>query len=154
MQNDLVQRLISLLEPEINTLGYDMLELELLSGKPATLRIYIDQEKGILVEDCAAVSRHIGVILEVEDPIPGEYTLEVSSPGTERPLRLLEHFASYTGEQAKLKLSSLHEGRKRLKGILQGVSEDKVLIKVDDKEYAVPFALIDKAHLAPEYSFK
>ena len=154
MQLDLTQRLLTLLEPEVNQLGYELVELELLSGKPSTLRVYIDQESGINVEDCAAVSRHVGLILEVEDPVPGEYTLEVSSPGSERPLRKLEHFVSYQGEQAKLKLSQLHEGRKRLKGILNGVQDDKVLIQVDNKEYAVPFTLIIKAHLAPDYSFK
>ena len=154
MQQDLIQRLITLLEPEVNTLGYELIELELISGKPSILRVYIDQEAGINVEDCAAVSRHVGLILEVEDPIPGEYTLEVSSPGAERPLRSLEHFATYEGEQAKLKLSQLHEGRKRLKGTLSGVQDDKVLVTVDNKEYAIPIALIVKAHLAPDYSFK
>jgi ribosome maturation factor RimP len=154
MQQDLVERLISLLEPEINHLGFEMIELEMINGKPSTLRVYIDQENGINVEDCASVSRHIGLILEVEDPIPGEFTLEVSSPGAERPLRKPEHFAQYIGYQAKLKLSQLHEGRKRLKGILLGVEDNKILIKVDDKEFAIPHDLVVKANLAPDYSFK
>ena len=154
MQQDLVQRLIALLEPEINQLGYELVELEMINGKPSTLRVYIDQENGITVEDCAAVSRQIGVVLEVEDPVPGEYLLEVSSPGTERPLRTLEHFATFKGEMAKVKLSRLHDGRKRLKGQLSGVEENKVLMSVDGKEFAIPFELIVKAHLAPDYSFK
>ena len=154
LQQDLPTRLITLLEPELNQLGYELVELEHISGKPSTLRIYIDQEKGINVDDCAAVSNHVGLLLEVEDIVPGEYTLEVSSPGAERPLRSLEHFATYAGEQVKIKLSELHQGRKRIKGLLKGVDEDKILVSVDDKEYAIPHRIIIKAHLAPDYSFK
>jgi len=153
LQQDLPTRLITLLEPEVNQLGYELIELEHIAGKPSTLRIYIDAEQGINVDDCAAVSTHVGLILEVEDPVPGEYMLEVSSPGAERPLRNLEHFAKYAGEQVKLKLSELHQGRKRLKGLLQGVEDDKVLVSVDDKKYAIPHRIIVKAHLAPDFSF-
>ena len=103
------------------------------------------------MDDCAEVSRHIGVVLDVEDPIPGEYTLEVSSPGTERPLRLPEHYARYIGEQAKFKLTQLHEGRKRLKGIIESVEETTVTVVADAKSYAIPFGKIQKAHLAPDY---
>ena len=78
----------------------------------------------------------------------------MSSPGAERPLRSLEHFATYAGEQVKIKLSELHQGRKRIKGLLKGVDEDKILVSVDDKEYAIPHRIIIKAHLAPDYSFK
>jgi len=153
LQQDLPTRLITLLEPEVNQLGYELIELEHIAGKPSTLRIYIDAEQGINVDDCAAVSTHVGLILEVEDPVPGEYMLEVSSPGAERPLRNLEHFAKYAGEQVKLKLSELHQGRKRLKGLLQGVEDDKVLVSVDDKKDAIPHRIIVKAHLATDFSF-
>jgi len=154
VQQELQKSLIGLLEAEVEALGYELIEIEMLSGKPAILRLYIDSSAGIDIEDCAKVSRQISVLLDVEDPVPGEYTLEVSSPGTDRPLRTLEHFAKYAGEQAKLKLTQLHQGRKRLKGVLQGVENEAVQILVGDKEYLVPLAIIAKANLAPDYSFK
>lgn len=148
---DIESKLFELFVPEVESLGYELIELELISGKPKTLRLYIDSETGIQVDHCAEVSRHLSVILDVEDPIPGEFNLEVSSPGTERPLRLPEHYARYIGEQAKFKLSQLHEGRKRLKATIESVDETTVTVSMENKTYAIPFVLIQKAHLAPDY---
>lgn len=107
-----------------------MLGIEYVSqGKHSVLRIYIDKEGGILVEDCEAVSRQASAILDVEDPISSEYTLEVSSPGMDRPLFTLEQFASHAGEQVKIKLRSPFEGRRNFQGLLRGVEEQDVVVR-------------------------
>ena len=155
---DLETKLFEMFVPEVAALGYELIELELIQGKPRTLRLYIDSDNGIQVDDCADVSRHISVLLDVEDPISGEYNLEVSSPGTERPLRLPEHYARHIGEQAKFKLSQLHEGRKRIKALIESVSEDTVTVRVfankkdaEGKAFSIPFSKIQKANLAADY---
>lgn len=115
------------------------------------LRVYIDRPEGILIDDCEAVSRQVSGILDVEDPISGEYTLEVSSPGMDRPLFTLEQFAKHAGEQVKIRLRSPHEGRRNYQGILRGVEEQDVVVLVDDHEYLLPIDSIDKANIIPRF---
>ncbi len=107
--------------------------------------------KGILIDDCEAVSRQVSGILDVEDPISGEYTLEVSSPGMDRPLFTLEQFAKHAGEQVKIRLRSPYEGRRNYQGILRGVEEQDVVVLVDDHEYLLPIDSIDKANIIPRF---
>jgi len=103
------------------------------------------------VDDCAIVSRQISGVLDVEDPISSEYTLEVSSPGMERPLFTIEQFASFAGEQVKIKLRSPFDGRRNFQGLLRGVEEQDVVVQVDDHEYLLPIDLIDKANIIPTF---
>ena len=128
-----LEQLQALLAPVVTGLGFECWGIEFVSqGKHSVLRVYIDKEGGILVDDCAEVSRQVSSVLDVEDPISSEYTLEVSSPGMERPLFTLEQFASHAGEQVKIKLRSPFEGRRNFQGLLRGVEEQDVVVQVDN----------------------
>ncbi|MBD9482456.1 ribosome maturation factor RimP [Pseudomonas sp. PDM14] len=147
-----LEQLQDLLAPVVESLGYECWGLEFLSqGRHSLLRIYIDHADGILVEDCEKVSRQISGVLDVEDPIASEYTLEVSSPGMDRPLFTLEQFAAHGGEQVKIKLRSPFDGRRNFQGLLRGVEEQDVVVLVDDHEYLLPIDLIDKANIIPRF---
>ena len=114
-----LEQLQAMLAPVIEALGYECWGIEYISqGRHSLLRVYIDHSNGILVEDCEKVSRQVSGILDVEDPIPGEYTLEVSSPGMDRPLFTLEQFNAFVGEQVKIRLRSPYEGRRNFQGLL------------------------------------
>mgnify|MGYP003419483084 FL=1 len=147
-----LEQLQALLAPVIEALGYECWGLEFLSqGRHSLLRIYIDHADGILVEDCEKVSRQVSGVLDVEDPISNEYTLEVSSPGMDRPLFALEQFAKHAGELVKIKLRSPYEGRRNFQGSLRGVEEQDVVVLVDDHEYLLPIDLIEKANIVPRF---
>nr|WP_228029670.1 ribosome maturation factor RimP [Pseudomonas aeruginosa] len=142
----------ALLAPVVEALGYECWGVEFISqGRHSVLRVYIDRPEGILIDDCEAVSRQVSGILDVEDPISGEYTLEVSSPGMDRPLFTLEQFAKHAGEQVKIRLRSPYEGRRNYQGILRGVEEQDVVVLVDDHEYLLPIDSIDKANIIPRF---
>lgn len=149
LQVRMKDELITLLEPSINAMGFDLIELEYAAGGEL-LRIYIDIDRGVTVDDCEAVSRQVSGILDVEDPIPGRYTLEVSSPGIDRPLRTLGHFAHFAGERVKLQMDAPINGRRRYKGELLGVDGEMIRIDVDGKQVELPFDRIEKARLAPK----
>lgn len=147
-----LEQLQGLLAPVVVALGYQCWGIDFSSqGKHSVLRIYIDKEGGVLVDDCAIVSRQISGVLDVEDPISTEYTLEVSSPGMERPLFTIEQFALYAGEQVKIKLRSPFEGRRNFQGLLRGVEEQDVVVQVEDHEFLLPIDLIDKANIIPTF---
>ncbi|MDF3935059.1 ribosome maturation factor RimP [Pseudomonas citronellolis] len=147
-----LEQLQALLAPVVEALGYECWGLEFLSqGRHSLLRVYIDKAEGILIEDCEAVSRQVSGVLDVEDPISGEYTLEVSSPGMDRPLFTLEQFARYVGEQVKIKLRVPFERRRNFQGILRAVEEQDVVVLVDDHEYLLPIDSIDKANIIPRF---
>ena len=147
-----LEQLHALMAPVVEALGYEFWGFEFLSqGRHSLLRIYIDHVNGILVEDCEKVSRQISSVLDVEDPISNEYTLEVSSPGMDRPLFTLEQFAKHAGELVKIKLRSPYEGRRNFQGPLRGVEEQDVVVLVDDHEYLLPIDLIDKANIVPRF---
>ena len=147
-----LEQLQALLAPVVEALGYECWGLEYMSqGRHSLLRIYIDHVNGVLVEDCEKVSRQISGVLDVEDPISNEYTLEVSSPGMDRPLFTLEQFAKHAGELVKIKLRSPYEGRRNFQGPLRGVEEQDVVVLVDDHEYLLPIDLIDKANIIPRF---
>ncbi len=147
-----LEQLQALLAPVVEALGYECWGLEYMSqGRHSLLRIYIDHANGVLVEDCEKVSRQVSGVLDVEDPISSEYTLEVSSPGMDRPLFTLEQFAKHAGELVKIKLRSPYEGRRNFQGPLRGVEEQDVVVLVDDHEYLLPIDLIDKANIIPRF---
>ncbi len=147
-----LEQLQALLAPVVEALGYECWGVEFISqGRHSVLRVYIDRPEGILIDDCEAVSRQVSGIFDVEDPISGEYTLEVSSPGMDRPLFTLEQFAKHAGEQVKIRLRSPYEGRRNYQGILRGVEEQDVVVLVDDHEYLLPIDSIDKANIIPRF---
>ncbi|HHW2072317.1 TPA: ribosome maturation factor RimP [Pseudomonas aeruginosa] len=147
-----LEQLQALLAPVVEALGYECWGVEFISqGRHSVLRVYIDRPEGILIDDCEAVSRQVSGILDVEDPISGEYTLEVSSPGMDPPLFTLEQFAKHAGEQVKIRLRSPYEGRRNYQGILRGVEEQDVVVLVDDHEYLLPIDSIDKANIIPRF---
>ena len=144
------QQLSDMLETTIEALGFELWGLEYLSqGRHSVLRIYIESENGITVDDCAAVSAQVGSVLDVEDPVSGEYTLEVSSPGMDRLLFKLAQYPGYVGETVELRLRSAFEGRRRFKGVLQGIEGEDVVVRVDDHEYLLPHSAIEKARIQP-----
>ncbi|BFM18312.1 ribosome maturation factor RimP [Maricurvus nonylphenolicus] len=145
-------QLKELLEPVVESMECQLWGLEYFSqGRHSTVRLYIDKEGGVNLEDCEKVSRQVSSVMDVEDPIAGEYSLEVSSPGMDRPLYTLEQFAAYTGEQVSIKLRSAFEGRRKFTGLLNGVEDDDVLVVVDDNEYLLPLELIEKANIIPRF---
>ncbi len=144
------QQITDLLRATVDALGFELWGVEYLSqGRHSILRVYIDAENGITVEDCARVSEQVGSVLDVEDPITGEYTLEVSSPGMDRLLFRLDQYPGYVGEMVELRLRVPFEGRRKFKGILTGIEGEDVVIRVDDHEYLLPHSAIDKARIQP-----
>lgn len=145
-------RLQDMLAPTVTALGYELWGLELVSqGRHSVLRLYIDAPEGVNVDDCARVSRQVSAVLDVEDPLADQYTLEVSSPGMDRPLYTLEQFQRYVGEQVNVRLRVSFEGRRRFNGRLVGVEGDDVVVQVEDHEYLLPIDMIDKANLVPRF---
>lgn len=145
------ERLIGLLEPELEKLGYGLVELEYRGrGTGGLLRLYIEGPGGTGLADCERVSRRVSAVLDVEDPIPGSYRLEVSSPGADRPLRTAGHFRRFAGQVVKVTLQRPYKGRKRLTGRLLDMDGDTVHMEVEGAEWAFPLADIERARLKPE----
>jgi len=141
-----------LIEPSVVALGYQLWGIEMVSqGRHSMLRIYIDAENGIGVDDCANVSRQVSGILDVEDPISGEYTLEVSSPGMDRPLFTLEQYKAFVGHVLQVKLRMPFDGRRRFKGVLKGFEDEDIVLVVDQEEYLLPIDHIEKANIVPQF---
>ncbi|MDH3668480.1 MAG: ribosome maturation factor RimP [Paracoccaceae bacterium] len=142
------RRLAAIVLPTIEGMGFRLVRLRLMGGKRVTLQIMAERENGSMeVEDCAELSRALSVLLDVEDPIEREYSLEVSSPGIDRPLTRLEDFARWEGYEAKLETAELIEGRKRFKGVLAGVEGNEVLIDVDEGTIGLDFDWLADAKL-------
>ena len=143
-------RLREMFEPVVGMLGYELVGIEYLQGAGGLLRVYIDSEDGITLDDCSRVSHQLSGLLDVEDIIKGQYNLEVSSPGLDRPLFTAEHFQRFAGHEAKIRLSVPQNGRRNFQGTLCGVQDDVVLLEMDNKQVTVPLNMIDKANLVPE----
>jgi ribosome maturation factor RimP len=127
------RRLAEIVTPAIEGLGFELVRIRLMGGKTRTLQIMADRpEGGIEVDDCAKISTAVSAILDVEDPIEDNYTLEVSSPGIDRPLTRLKDFDMWEGYEARLETSELIDGRRRFKGILAGTEGDEVLIEIEE----------------------
>jgi len=146
------EQLRELIEPVVKGLGFELWGLEYLSqGRHSVLKIYIDAEAGIEVDDCASVSRQVGGLLDVEEPLKGMYTLEVSSPGMDRRLFLLSQYEMFKGAKIKVNLRSAYEGKRKFTGLLCGVEDGDVVLRLGEEEILFPFADIDKAHVVPEF---
>jgi ribosome maturation factor RimP len=144
------ERLIALIEPGLTRLGYELIELEYAAGRQqAVVRLFIDTPAGITVDDCERVSRDVAALLDVDDPIPTAYTLEVSSPGFDRVLRTPAHFERFVSERVFLELKAPRAGRKRYTGLLRVVTATGIELEVDKQKVEVPFEEIAKARLAP-----
>lgn len=143
-----------LLEPAVQAVGMTLWGVEYLAqGKHSVLRLYIDSPEGVTVDDCARVSHQVSGILDVEDPIPGEYTLEVSSPGMDRPLFQLEQFPAYIGQDMRIRLRAAVQGKRNFTGRLQAVNNAELQFDVAGQVLNVPYIQIDKANLVPKYEF-
>ena len=145
-------KLSQLLQPLVEGLGYEFVGLEHSSNpKNPVVVIYIDREEGIAIEDCEAVSREVAALLDVEDPIPGHYNLEVSSPGLDRPLFTIEQFARFAGQEANVTVYAPVDGRRKFRGIILAASGDTVTIEQDGEEVTLESGNIVKARLVPDY---
>lgn len=141
--------LLELLEPTVAAMGFELADLDAHLGKRGLLRLYIDRPGGVTLDDCQRVSEQIGAWLDVEDPLPGSYVLEVSSPGFDRRLRTAAHFERFGGEQARIELKDARDGRRKFLGRLAGVEGGVVMIEVDGEVVRLPMSDIAVARLAP-----
>jgi ribosome maturation factor RimP len=154
--NSMRDALMRLLEPPIEALNYELVDIEFAqAGRGGVLRIFIDRRAedsspGITVDDCANVSHAVSQVLEIQDPIKGHYTLEVSSPGFDRILRTRAHFERFVGERIFAELKLPIEGRRRFVGVLKSIADDTVVVEVDGKAHSLPLERIQKARLRPE----
>ncbi len=146
-------RLQELLQPVVEDLGYEFVGLEFNpSASHGLLRIYIDQpETGVVVDDCARVSREVSALLDVEDPIPGHYTLEVSSPGLDRPLFTPEQFARFQGQAVKVSVLPPLDGRRKFTGRIVAVQGTDIHLEVDDETVVIPHERVQKARIQPVF---
>jgi len=145
------EELRKLLEPTIERQGYELSDLEAnLGGKGGVVRIFIDHPDGISLEDCERVSLAVSALLDVEDPLPGQYSLEVSSPGLDRKLTKVEHFQRFVGETLKVQTRFPVEGRKRFRGTLVSSNNENIVVEVDGTSHSLPLATIDTARLVPD----
>lgn len=144
--------LTQLITPVVESLGCELWGLDYLTqGRYTTLRIYIDSAQGVSLEECEKVSRQVSAVLDVEDPIDGEYTLEVSSPGLDRPLFTEAHYARYLGETVSLRLRIAQAGRRRFKGVVEKVEAGQLQLLVDNQSVSIAIDAIDKGNLEPRY---
>jgi ribosome maturation factor RimP len=143
-------RLIARLEPVLKDSGYELVEIEFVPGPGGgTVRIYIDTPKGIDVDDCAVASHVVSALLDADDPFPGAYSLEVSSPGLDRVLRTPEHFARFVDNRVKVELQVPRDGRKRYTGMLRRADGESIELFVDNFSVSIKLAEISRARLAP-----
>jgi|TARA_B110000116_G_C16786707_1_gene561309 ribosome maturation factor RimP len=146
------QKLTDLLRPAVEETGKTLRGIEYISaGNNSVLRLFIDHENGINVDDCAEVSRQVGALLDVEDPISSEYSLEVSSPGVDCPLFDLSHFQEVIGETVNIRLSMPLNGRRKFKGPLVAIENDTLIVQVDSIDYELAFSNVDKANLVAKF---
>ncbi len=145
------ERLRALFTVAIEALGYEYLGSEMVPyGKGRALRVYIDSEQGIGLDDCEVVSHQLSGILDVEDPIPGSYNLEVSSPGFDRPLFTLDHFERAGGRKVRLKLRNPVGQRRSFRGRIVAVADGEIEVLTDAERVRIPFADIEKARVEPD----
>jgi ribosome maturation factor RimP len=153
--------LMPLLEPAIEALGFEVIDIEFArEGRGGVLRIFIDRASSgqppngadlkVTVDDCATVSHAVSQVLEIEDPIKGHYTLEVSSPGFDRILRKRAHFERFVGERIFAELKMPVEGRRRFVGVLKSIAGDSIVLEVDGQSHELPIERIQRARLRPD----
>lgn len=146
-----IEKLRALLEPSVESLGYELLHIEFAGPGGNILRLYIDAPGGIEIDDCESVSRQVSLILDVEDPVKNAYTLEVSSPGLDRPLVKPEHFQKFSGELAKIVMHTHVLGRRRFTGKLIEADDTQVVLEADGESYELPYEQMESARLEPVF---
>jgi ribosome maturation factor RimP len=145
-------QLTELLEASVNASGYELVGLEFIrAGEHSTLRVFVDHENGINVEDCAEASRQISAVMDVEDPITVAYHLEVSSPGLERPLFKAAHYQQFVGHEVNLVLKMAMNNRRKWKGDIVAVEGELITLKVDGNDETFALSNISKANLIPKF---
>lgn len=145
------EKLQDLIAPTVDSLGYQLVGIEYLNqGKHSLLRIYIDSEAGITVDDCSRVSHQVAGLLDVEDVVKGHYNLEISSPGLDRPIFTIDQFKRFIGHIIKIQLLTPLDGRHKFRGQLRAVKNDVVIIDVDGTEFVLPVNNITKANIVPD----
>ncbi|MDO5335565.1 MAG: ribosome maturation factor RimP [Coriobacteriia bacterium] len=148
------RKLLEALEPEAAKHDTEIVSVEIVGSKKApTIRVYIDCEGGISFDELALAQEWVNLLMDDIDPFPGAYTLEVSSPGIDRPLRTPEHFERFVGEKARVVMAKPHEGRAKWTGILKGYSDDAVLLDVDGDQVSLPYEDIKKANVIATIDF-
>ncbi len=148
---DVAPALRGRLESGVQALGFELVDVELMGGRQhQTLRVYIDSPQGVTVDDCADVSRQLSAILDVEDPFPGSYTLEVSSPGLDRPLVTPADFRRFQGAVVKIRLLQPQDGRRNFTGRLVEATAEAAVVEVDGARFSLPFDVIERARLVPQ----
>ena len=151
MRRDLTH-LWELFEPVVNGMGFDLIEIEHFPNpKHGVLRLYIDKPEGVVIEDCSAVSHQVSALIDVEEPVSGQFNLEVSSPGLDRPLRRLKDFQRFVGSQVKIKTVMPLDGQRNFKGRLLKADEEVLVIETDTEELSLPMNAIEKARIVPEF---
>jgi ribosome maturation factor RimP len=141
-----------IVKPVVEGLGYELVGIEFNPHpKHGLLRVYIDSNDGVLVDDCSKVSHQLSGVLDVEDPIPGNYQLEISSPGMDRPFFYIHQFEQYIGHMVVVSLYQGIGGRKKITGIIETVADDIITLRDADQLFEVPFNAMSKARLAPNY---
>lgn len=144
------KQLLELLEPEVESLGYELVDVDCrIGGRDGLLRLYIDHADGVGLDDCERVSRHVSALLDVEDPMPGQYSLEVSSPGLDRKLRTPAHFAQFTGHEIRVELHESVPGRRRFRGELLSADAERIEMQVDNQPVTLSLVDIASARLVP-----
>lgn len=149
-----VEELTQLLQPVVESCDFQLWGIEFFQqGKHSVLRVFIDtdREAGVGIDNCSSISHQISGVMDVEDPIAGEYTLEVSSPGWDRGLFHPDQYAAYVGEEMNIRLTAPLQGRRRFKGVMQRCTEATVTLLVDGIEFDIPFVSIDKANIVPTF---
>ncbi|MFT7558221.1 MAG: ribosome maturation factor RimP [Flavobacteriales bacterium] len=145
-------QLEDLIRPITEALGCEFWGVEyFVQGKQSLLRVFIEKNDGVLVEDCERVSRQVSSVMDVEDLIKTEYTLEVSSPGLDRPLFSLDQFSAHIGESIKLRLRVALNGQRKFSGLLRSIENDEIVLEFGSEEYVLPFELIEKANVVPRF---
>ncbi|NHB92181.1 ribosome maturation factor RimP [Photorhabdus cinerea] len=147
----LEQKLTAMISAPVEALGFELVGLEFIRARVSTLRIYIDSENGITVDDCADVSHQVSAVLDVEDPISALYNLEISSPGLERPLFTAEHYQRFIGEEVSLVLRIAMQNRRKWLGIIKTVDGEMITVTVDGKDEVFALSNIQKANLVPHF---
>ncbi len=147
----LEQKLTELIAAPVEALGYELVGIEFVRARTSTLRIYIDSENGINVDDCADVSHQVSAVMDVEDPITVPYHLEVSSPGLDRPLFTAAHYERFAGQDVSVVLRIAVQNRRKWQGTIKSVEGEMVTLSVDGKDEVFALSNIQKANIIPRF---
>ena len=146
-----IDKINTIVEPAINSMGYELSDIEVKRhGHEILLRLFIDQPNGISLDDCESVSRQVSLLLDVEDPISEDYVLEISSPGLNRTLKKYDHYQKFLNSEVKIKLHPTIEGRRNYRGRLISASKDQIVVEVDNEKHIIKMRSIENTRLIPE----